>query len=121
MGALFGETVKEARFKWVLSNEATPITLLPRPGALAAQIPLVPSLPIDATTTTPLLTRRVPAIAVGHWGQPNDAPILMLTTCMPSLSARSIAAIMMSSAVEPAHPNTRYAPKLTRGATPFTR
>ena len=39
---------------------------------------------------------------------------------MPSASARSIAAIMMSAVVEPAQPNTRYAPKVTFGATPLT-
>jgi hypothetical protein len=41
----------------------------------------------------------------------------MLSTSMSSASAISIAAIMMS-AVLPAQPKTRYAPKVTPGATP---
>src|SRR5688572_17473289 len=102
----------------VLSNDATPITFLPRPGALAEYRPLAPLLPIEATTTMPLLTSRDAATAVGYCGHWNAAPMLMLRMSMPSLSARSIAAIMISDVVEPLHPNTRYAPNVTPGATP---
>ena len=40
---------------------------------------------------------------------------------MPSSSARSIAASMISASVEPSQPNTRYAPNVTPGATPRDR
>src|SRR5258705_544298 len=53
----------------VLSNDATPMTFLPTPGALAeyrqhAGWPC-PALPIEATTTTPFWTRRSLAVEVG--------------------------------------------------------
>src|SRR5688572_6657480 len=68
----------------------------------------------------PLFTRRSDACAVGYCGHWNDEPMLMFRTSMPSARARSIAAIMMSDDVEPLHPNTRYAPIVTPGATPRT-
>ena len=49
----------------------------------------------------------------------NDAPIDMLTTSMPSLAARSMAASMMSVLVEPSQPKTRYAPRRASGAAPL--
>src|SRR5688572_4858137 len=105
----------------VLSYDATPITLRPTPGAPAEYTPFAPLLPIAATTTTPLATSASAATAVGYCGQFwNAAPMLMLTTCMPSLYARSMAASMMSALVDPSQPNTRYAPKVTPGATPRT-
>ena len=56
----------------------------------------------------PLFTSRVAAAAVGYCGHVmKDEPMLMLSTCMPSPSARSMAAIMMSESVDPAQPNTR--------------
>jgi hypothetical protein len=63
-------------------------------------------LPIEATTITFLLTSRLAACAVGYCGHWNAAPMLMLSTCMPSARARSMAAIMMSAKVEPVQPNT---------------
>jgi hypothetical protein len=65
-------------------------------------------LPIEATTTTPLLTRRSDASAAGDSGQLSNAePRDMFTTSMPSASARSKARMTMSSGVEPEQPNTR--------------
>src|SRR6266516_3908418 len=53
---------------FVLSNEATPITLRPTPGAPADQIcpPLRPLFPIEATTVTPAPARLSAATAVGY-------------------------------------------------------
>ena len=104
----------------MLSNDATPITFLPTPGAPAVYRPSAPLLPIDATTATPLLTSRSEACAVGYCGHWYDEPMLMLSTFIPSASTRSIAASMMSASVEPWQPKTRYEPKVTPGATPLT-
>ena len=57
-----GVIVKAVRFACELSNDATPMTFLPTPGAEAPYSPRVPSLPIDATTTTPCLTRLSAAL-----------------------------------------------------------
>src|SRR6266550_6591780 len=48
-------TWNAGRVAFVLSNEATPITLRPTPGAPADQSwpPLTPLFPIEATTVTP--------------------------------------------------------------------
>jgi hypothetical protein len=104
---LSGEIVKVLSVMWVFSNDATPITFLPTPGAPAVYRPSAPLLPIEATTATPLLTRRSEACAVGYCGHWYEEPMLMLSTCMPSARARSIAASMMSDSVEPWQPNTR--------------
>ena len=104
----------------VLSKLATPITLLPTAGALAEYVPSPPLLPKDATTTICLLTSRSAACAVGNCGHSNGSPTLMLSTSAPSASIRSIAARISSVLVSPRQPNTRYAPKVTSGATPFT-
>src|SRR5919204_3426118 len=106
-------TVKYGRRLCVLSIAATLITLLPTAGAELPYKPIDASLPADATTTTPLFTSRVLACAVGYSGHWRDDPMLILTTCIPSASARSIAASMMSVVVGPSHPNTRYAPNVT--------
>ena len=79
-------TVKDS---CALSNDATPMTLSPTPGAPAAnsasgELPPGPLLPIEATITTPLLTRRDVAWAVGYCGHWRAAPRLWLMTCMPS-------------------------------------
>src|SRR5690606_18335553 len=91
-----------------LSKEATPMTSSPTPGAPADQVPEAPLLPMEATMTTPASTRLSLATAVGYCGQVENAePMLWLTTSMPSASARSIAATMMSDSVEPSQPKTR--------------
>jgi hypothetical protein len=74
---------------------------------------------MEATTTMPCLTSRFAARAVGDSGHSNGEPMLMLRTSIRSLRTRSIAAIMMSESVVPTHPNTRYAPNVTLGATPL--
>ena len=53
---------------FVLSKEATPMTLRPTPGAPADQSwPLfTPLLPIELTTVTPASTRLSAATAVGY-------------------------------------------------------
>ena len=72
-----------------LSNEAVAMTLLPVPGAPAAnrpsgEEPSGPLLPVEATITTPLAVRRDEACAVGYCGHWRAAPRLWLMTCMPS-------------------------------------
>ena len=62
---------------------------------------------MDATITTPFLARREEACAVGYCGHCLEAPRLWLMTCMPSASARSSAARMMSDVVLPVQPKTR--------------
>ena len=59
------------------------------------------------TTTTPFLTSRSAAFAVGYSGHWKDEPMLMLRTWAPSSWMRSMAATMMSAEVEPPQPNTR--------------
>src|SRR5688500_7065543 len=102
-----GVTVRPRARMWELSREATEITFSPSDGAPVAYRPLLPLLPAEATTTTPWLTRRSAAAAVGYWGHWKDEPMLMLSTSAPSSRMRSMAATMMSALVEPAQPNTR--------------
>jgi hypothetical protein len=75
--------VNDGRVAFVLSNDATPITLWPTPGEPADQscCPFRPLLPIDATTTMPASTRLSAATASGDSGQLLKAePMLMLRT-----------------------------------------
>src|SRR5436853_145631 len=81
-GALSGLMVNEARLSFTFSNDATPITFSPRPGAPPEYRPFAPLLPKEATTTMPWLTRRLAATPVGDCGQVNAAPMLMFSTCM---------------------------------------
>ncbi len=76
-------TWNAGRVAFVLSNEATPITLRPTPGAPADQSwpPLTPLFPIEATTVTPAAERLSAATAVGYCAQlVKAAPMLMLRT-----------------------------------------
>src|SRR3954453_5924717 len=116
-------TVNDGSVAFRLSNDATPITLRPTPGAPADHScwPLRPLLPIDATTTIPASTRLSPGTASGDWGRlraaapppadsgqlPNADPMLMLRTSAWSANANSIAWIITSVSVDPLQPNTR--------------
>src|SRR6266536_5263776 len=76
-------TWNAGRVAFRLSNEATPMTLRPTPGAPADQScpPLTPLFPIEATTVTPAAARLSAATAVGYCGQlVKAAPMLMLRT-----------------------------------------
>src|SRR4051794_12682339 len=93
-----------------LSIEPVAISSLPVPGAPPEKMPLLtaPELPSDVTTTTPLLTSSSESCASGSSLHEEKAlPRLMLTTCAPSLYARSSAAMTMSLSTEPLQPNTR--------------
>ena len=103
-------TVNDGSVAFVLSNDATPITLWATPGAPADHSwpPFAPLLPIDATTTIPASTRLSEATASGDSGQlPKADPMLMLRTSAWSANASSIAWIITSVSVEPLQPNTR--------------
>src|SRR3954471_7271879 len=90
-------------------TDATLITPSPTLGAPVENRPFAPLLPADATTTTPFCTSVDAACASGALAKLlNASPMLMLITRTPSVKARCIAAIMMSSDVEPLHPKTRY-------------
>jgi hypothetical protein len=105
--ALSGERVKAGWVEARLSKDATPITRLPTPEAPAANKPAWPLLPTEATTTTPLRTSSLAALAVGYSGHSKGAPMLRLTTCMPSSRASSMASMISSGLVSPVQPNTR--------------
>jgi hypothetical protein len=60
-----GFATTERAVTCVLSNDATPMTFSPRPGAPAEYRPEAPELPIEATTTMPRSTSRLLAVAVG--------------------------------------------------------
>src|SRR5215204_5356362 len=83
-----GAAVKNGRSRWLLSNEPTPITLRPTPGAAAEYTPNPPSLPLATTTITPASTSASAPTALGYCGHDwKPAPMLMLTTFMPSSRA----------------------------------
>ena len=68
------------------------MTFFATAGAPLENVPAVPSLPCETTTTTPASTRRSATTAVGYVGHVSkDAPRLMLMTSMPSAWARSMA------------------------------
>ena len=105
----------------MLSTEATVIAVLLTPGAPADQMPDAPELPAEMTMVTPASDSASAACPVGYsLHVMNGAPSDMLTTSMPSARARSMAARMISVSTEPSQPKTRYAPKVTSGATPVT-
>ena len=84
------------------------MTLSPTPGAPFEYTPLAPLLPMDATTTTPFLSRTSLAFASGACGHElNASPRLMLTMSIPSARARSNARRITSSLAEPPHPKMR--------------
>jgi hypothetical protein len=96
-----GVTVKVVSSTWLLSMDATPMTSLALPAELSEYSPFAPLFPAEMTTTVPSATAAFIAWANGSVSHANASPMLMLTMSMPSACARSIAAIMMSSVVEP--------------------
>src|SRR5216684_3338926 len=68
---IFVPTLNAGRVAFLLSNDATPMTFRPTPGAPADQSwpPLTPLFPIEATTVTPAAARLSAATAVGYCGQ----------------------------------------------------
>ena len=85
----------------VFSTEATASTFSPRAGAPTLYGPVCPLSPAAALTTTPALTSRLAARAVGYCGHWNGTPRLMFSTCMPSAWARSIAVSSVALSVGP--------------------
>src|SRR4030095_4350126 len=63
-----GAAVKNACSTWLLSNDPTPITLRPTPGAAAEYTPNPPSLPFATTTIIPASTSASAPAAVGYRG-----------------------------------------------------
>ncbi len=80
------------------------------------------ALPPAATTTTPIDTRLLVAIASGLSFSPNGAPRDMFTTSMPSawetLYAATHSRASTTRSVEPSQPNTLRATSFALGATP---
>ena len=99
----------------IASSAATESTRSAVPG-LPVIIAFGPLLPEDATTVVPARAALLLATASGLSADPNGEPRDMLMTSMPSATARLIASTTTS--VEPAHPKTRYAYSVARGATP---
>src|SRR6185503_8726355 len=77
---------------------------------------LVPELPAEATTITPLFAALVEATALGSSTEPKGEPSDMLITSMSLSTAHSMASTVTS--VDPAHPKTRTAYRSALGATP---
>jgi len=77
-----------------------------RPGE-PVRYGLWPSLPADATTTTPAATALLAATASGSSGLPKGEPRDMLITSMPWSTAQSMAWVI--TMLEPSQPKTRRA------------
>jgi hypothetical protein len=81
---LSGEIVNTGSSTWLLSIDATPMTLLALPAELSEYRPFAPLFPAEMTTIVPSSTAVLIASAKGSLSQAKASPMLMLTMFIPS-------------------------------------